>query len=495
MAEPLLIGVDLGTTNGKVACYDLQGRLWAEAARTYPTYRPRPGWHEQDPRDWIAALGSALREVSDQLGPRVEDVAALSVSSFGPGLVMLDSGGEPLAHCPTWQDERSRPQGQRLVEAVGADWIGPAPPLTGFPAKLLWAIEEMPDQIAHAAWVLGIKDYLLYWLTGEIVTEPSSISGGKEWYVPVFEYIGWPLERLPRVIASTASPGGLRKDLAQQVGLSPDTPVFAGLNDGAAATLGSGAVHVGESVATLATNGVARLVLAERIPSHDVLRRHLFTWPYVAGLWVGGGITHSGAGSLQWLADQLGLPRDPAAYDALLAETAAVPRGSAGVTFLPYLAGRGTPEADPDLRGGFVGVGLEHGRAHLVRAVLEGIAFALREIYAEFERLGMAVGPVRLTGGGARSALWRQILADVLQRPIIRAGGDSTLGVAIVAAVGLGFYPDFATATRVMVKPLSHEIPDPEGVGEYTFLFDAFVRTRDALLNAPRARVTHPHTP
>ncbi|MGC8879368.1 MAG: FGGY-family carbohydrate kinase, partial [Anaerolineae bacterium] len=139
--------------------------------------------------------------------------------------------------------------------------------------------------------------------------------------------------------------------------------------------------------------------------------------------------------------------------------------------------------------GGFVGVGLEHGRSHLARAVLEGIAFSVREIYAEFERCRMPIGPVRVTGGGARSALWRQILADVLQRPITRAGGDSTLGVAIVAAVGLGFYPDFAFAVHAMVKPLAYEEPDPEGMAIYACLFDGFVRTRDALLKAPRARV------
>ncbi|MGC8879705.1 MAG: xylulokinase, partial [Anaerolineae bacterium] len=345
MADPLLIGIDLGTTNGKVACYDLQGQLQAEAVHSYPTYHPRPGWYEQDPRDWIAALRQGLQEVADHLGPRVEEVAGLAVSSFGPGLVMLDAEGNPLARCPTWQDERSLLQGQRLVKEVGTGWIGPAPPLMGFPAKLLWAIEEMPDLVAHAVWAMGIKDYLLYWLTDQVVTEPSSVAGGVEWYAPVFGFIGWPMERLPRVVASTESPGGLRKDLARQVGLRPGIPVFAGLNDGAAATLGSGAVYPGDSVITLATNGVARLVLEERISPDDLLQRHLFTWPYVAGLWVGGGITYSGAGSLQWLFDQFGLPRDPMIYDTLLAQAAEVPRGSAGVTFLPYLAGRGTPAA------------------------------------------------------------------------------------------------------------------------------------------------------
>lgn len=489
MAEPLLIGIDLGTTNGKVACYDLQGDLQAEAVHSYPTHHPpHPGWHEQDPRDWIAALGRSLCEVADQLGPRTKDVAGLSVSSFGPGLVILDAAGEPLARCPTWQDERSHPQGQRLVKAVGTDWIGLGPPLTGFPAKLLWAIEEMPALVARATWVIGIKDYILYWLTGRVVTEPSSGPGAPEWYEPVFEHIGWPVERLPHVVASTDSAGGLREGLARQVGLRSGTPVFAGINDGAAATLGSGAVRLGDSVATLGTNGVARLVLAERVHPDDLLRRHLFSWPYVAALWVVGGITRSGAGSLQWLADQFGLALDPVAYDALLAEAAHVPRGSSGVTFLPYLAGRGTPAADPNVRGGFVGLGLEHGRAHLARAVLEGVAFALREIYAEFERLGMTVGPVRLTGGGARNHLWRQILADVLQRPVTYGGGDSTLGDAIVAAVGLRLCPDFVCAADTMVKPLACEEPDPEGMAAYEQLFGFFCCTRDALLGAPRAR-------
>lgn len=494
MAEPLLIGIDLGTTNGKVACYDMYGNLQAGATYFYPTYHPRAGWYEQDPRDWTEALGRGLREVAEKLGSRAKDVAGLSVSAFGPGLVLLDAQGEPLMRCMTWQDERSRPQGQHLVEAVGAGWIGLGPPLTGFPAKLLWVIENVPDLVARAAWAVGVKEYLLYWLTGEMVTEPSSGPGGYEWYRPVFEYIGWPIERLPQVIGPTDFVGSLRKELAEYIGLRPGIPVFAGINDGAASTLGSGAVRVGDSVITLGTNGVARLVVAEGVHHDYLLQRYLFSWPYIVGLWIVGGITRSGAGSLQWLADQFGLTRDPAVYDGLLQEAAEIPRGSSGVIFLPYLAGRGTPVGDPNLRGGFIGLGLEHGRAHLVRALLEGIAFAVREIYVEFERLGVSVVSVRLTGGGARSSLWRQIIADVLQCPVIYNDGDSTLGDAIVVAVGLGLYSDFISAVNVMVNQISYEEPDPEGMTTYEHVFDLFCRIRDAwfdIINSGKISKTH----
>jgi len=486
MGSPLLIGIDLGTTNGKVACYDVQGRLQAEAVHGYSTEFPRPGWYEQEPADWLAALEMGLKEVVSELGPRASDVAGVAISSFGPGLVVLDQSGASLAPSPIWLDERCRPQGRRLVAAVGHGWIGLGSPLTGFPAKLMWALEERPDLMKRADQVADIKGFLLRWLTGQAITEPSSGPGDMSWWAPVFDYIDWPIERLPRVMLATESPGDLREEIARDVGLRPAIPVFAGLNDGAAATLGSGAAQLGDSVVTLATNGVARVLVSERVDPDVLLERYLFSWPFIDGLWVCGGLTRSGAASLQWLADLLGVPREPAAYDALLSEAAEVPPGSHGIVFLPYLAGRGTPEADPELRGGFINVGLEHGRADLARAVLEGVAFAVREIYDEFVRLGYAVGSLRLTGGGARSRLWHQIIADVLNQPVSRAGGDSTLGVAIVAAVGLGIYPNFPAAVEAMVHPIAHEAPDASGVAMYERAFSRYVSTRDTLLGSLR---------
>lgn len=483
---PLLIGMDLGTTNGKVACYDARGRLQAEAVRTYPTHYPRLGWFEQNPLDWIVALQQGLKDVVAQLGPRAADVAGLAVSNFGAGLVLFDKAGMPLMPCPTWQDERCRPQAERLLAAVGTDWIGLGAPLMGFPAKLLWAIEERRDLVARADHMTDIKGFLTHWLTGNVVTDPSSGPGQQSWYAPVFDYAGWPVERLPRVTLCTKTAGYLRDEIAATVGLPPGIPVFAGLNDGASATVGSGAVHLGDSITTLATNGACRFVLPERVKPETLIKRNLFSWPFVDGHWICGGYTCSGAGSLQWLADLFGLPRDPSAYDRLLAEAAEIPPGSRGVIFLPYLAGRGTPEANASLRGGFIHVGLTHGRAEMVRAVLEGIAFALAEIYQEFSRMGLSGASTRITGGGSRSALWRQVIADVLDRPVTRAGGDSTLGGAMVVAVGLGLHRDFSSAACAMVRDLAHDEPDPARVATYSRIWQVFAGARDSILNAPR---------
>lgn len=488
MDDPLLIGIDLGTTNGKAACYDLHGQLQASAARGYPTHYPQPGCYEQQPADWLAALEEALSEVVAALGPRVDRVAGLSLSNFGPGLVMVDQDGAPLAPSPTWQDERCAPQGQRLIDAVGLEWIGMGVPLTAFPARVLWALEEQPGLAAQAEQMLDIKGFLMRWLTGTAVTDLSSGPGAAEWYAPAFEFAGWPVERLSRVMRAAERAGELREDVARRTGLPPGLPVFAGINDGAAATLGSGVVAAGQSIITLATNGVARLVVREQLDRRLLLDRLLFSWPYLDSLWLLGGFTRSGAGSLQWLADLLSVPRDQVAYDALLDEASGVPPGSRGVVFLPYLSGRGTPLTDAERRGGFLHVGLAHGRAELVRALLEGVTFALAEIYAEFKRLGFETGSLHLTGGGARSALWRQIIADVLRCPVTYAGGDATLGSAMVAAVGLGLHPDFASAAEAMVRSLAYSEPDAARAAVYDGVFDYFSQTRDALLESPHPR-------
>ncbi len=164
MSDPLLIGIDVGTTNGKAACYDITGRVLAQASHTYPTHFPRTGWYEQNPNDWVAALRGALREVSQQLGGRATDVAGLALSNHVTGLVLLDKNGVPLAGSPTWQDKRFTPQGKRLVETIGSNWVGMAPPLSGFPAKLLWYAQERPDLVAKAELATDNKGFLFRWL-------------------------------------------------------------------------------------------------------------------------------------------------------------------------------------------------------------------------------------------------------------------------------------------------------------------------------------------
>lgn len=480
MADPLLIGIDLGTTNGKVTCYDPRGGVQAEAVHGYPTYYPAPGQYEQHPSDWLSVLESGLAEVAGALGSRARQVAALSVSNFGPGLVIVDDKGQPLAPCPTWQDDRCRSQGQRLIDEVGLDWIGLGAPLTGFPARVLWAVEEQPHLTQQADKLLDIKGFLMLWLTGLTVTDPSSGPGLTGWYEPAFALADWPVSRLSRVVAPTEVAGSLQASVAQRAGLPSGIPVYAGINDGASTTLGSGVVRLGQSIITLATNGVCRVVIDQKLPPKTIIKRHLFSWPYIDHLWICGGFTYSGASSLQWLADQFGLSRETEAYDSLLGEAARVPVGSSGVTFLPYLAGRGSPDADPDLRGGFFNLSLAHGRGELTRAALEGTTYALAEIYQEFDALSIEVDSIFVSGGGARSALWRQIIADVLDCPLTYTGGGSTLGSAVIAAVGLDIYPDIATATQAMVDVHAQHVPALDRAARYRQLFVTFKRLRDA---------------
>jgi xylulokinase len=476
----VLIGLDLGTTNAKAAAYDLDGQTLAEAAVGYPTYYPAAGWAEQQPRDWLTALADVLRKLSADLGERRRDVAGLALSAHGPGLVLVDEHGQSLTQfCPTWQDERCVEQGRRLLDAVGPGWIGIGMPLSGFPAKLLWAVEHQSDAARRAKYALGVKEYVVCWLTGQVVTEPSSGPGNADWWPPVFAACGWPVRKLARVMPSTAVAGELLPALCTEFGLPKALPVVMGLNDGASAALANGMVIPGESTVTLATNGVARIVVEQPISPDTRLANGLFCWPYVNGTWVTGGFAKSAASALQWLAGVVNTGGSEAYLDVALAESAAA--AGRDVIFLPYLMGRGTPHNDPEARGAFLNLTLATTRGDLFRAVLEGVAFALRDIFERLARLGPVPGRIHISGGGARSDLWRQIVADVLQRTVIYSAADSTLGAAIVAAVGLGLHRSFAEAVAAMTRALHESIPRADTTGRYARLYAEYQRLCDAL--------------
>lgn len=474
----LLIGLDLGTTNAKAAAYTLDGEMVAHASVGYPTHYPQPGRPEQRPADWTAALSRALRELTASLGERKRQLAGIGLSAHGPALVLVDADGNLLTDtCATWQDEHFIPQGQRLLDVVGPGWLGLGMPLSGFPARLLWMVEEQPDFTARARYALGIKDYLVGWLTGNFATEPSSGPGRDDWWPPVFDAAGWPLERLAPVLSSTAVAGSLRDDLAKALDLPPGIPVVMGLNDGASATLASTLTQPGDAMVTIATNGVVRLVLPEPVAPDDRLDYGLFCWPYVDDLWIAGGFAKCGASALDWFARLL--TDQPQDFDRLFAEAGDAPPGSRGVTFMPYLIGRGTPYPDPAAQGSFLGLTLAHRRGDLVRAVLEGVAFALRDIFEHFTTMDAAVARMHISGGGARSPVWRQIIADVLGHDLHYYAGDSALGAAIVGSVGLGLHRNFPSAVGAMTHVLEETVPVNTGI--YDDLYREFQRVRDRI--------------
>ena len=450
VAEPLFLGLDLGTTNAKAAAYDGRGVMVGTGVAAYPTTYPQPGWAEQRPTEWVTALTTATRQLLATLGDRKADLVAIGLSAHGPGVVLVDNAGQPLlATSPTWQDTRCLAQGQWLIEQVGLGWAGQGMPENSFPPKLRWIIENHPVVAQQARYALGVKEYIVHWLTGEFATEPTATGGGQTWWTPVFETCGWSSERLPPIVPSTTIIGSVRREVAEDLGLPHPLPVVIGLGDGAAATLSMGALQPGEMVLTLATAGVIRTVLAEPLAPHLRLAHNLFYWPYVNGQWIAGGQLKAAASALEWFARS----QNEASVETLLAAAEQSPPGSRGVNFLPYLMGRGSPDPNPAATGAFLGLTLNSQRGDLTRAVLEGVAYEFRSLLDELLLLGQPCAELRISGGGARSALWRQILAGVLARPLTYYTADSTLGAAIMAAVGSGYSGGLTEAVAAMVHP------------------------------------------
>lgn len=484
---PLFLGLDLGSTNAKAALYDEHGKLAGEQAVAYPTDFGQPGGAEQRISDWTAALTQACRQVMsaaamNKVGKPADEVVAIGLSAHGPGVVLLDGAGKPLLPTsPTWQDARAVSHGERLLAAHGRAWTGLGIARNSFPAKLAWTLACFPTQAAEARYALGVKEYLTYWLTGVLITEPTQVAGGMSWDAALVTAAGWTVDRLAPVAPATQIAGYVCAGLVEQLGLPCAIPVVSGLADGAAATLSMGAIQPGQAVMTLATSGVIRVVMDQPVQPELQVTHDLFCWPYVEAGWIAGGHIKAAASALQWLQGALTTAVGAPSFAELLEAAAQTPIGSRGVTFLPYLLGRGSPHADEHATGAFLGLTLRHGPSDLTRAVLEGVACAYHEVLDDFTGLGYAIPELRISGGGAASPLWRQILADLLQRPLIYYQADSTLGAAMTAAVGVGYYTNFATAIAAMVQPGVKTEPAATTSAAYAPVLQAYREWRDRL--------------
>jgi len=479
---PLFLGLDLGSTNAKAALYDAQGGLVGEQAVAYPTDFSRPGGAEQRLSDWTDALTHACRQVMNQAGALADEVVAMGLSAHGPGVILLDDAGEAvLPTSPTWQDTRAVAEGDRLLTQQGRAWTGLGIARNSFPAKLKWTIEHFPAQAAQARYALGIKEYLTYWLTGALITEPTQVAGGLNWDAALMAAAGWTVDRLAPVAPATQIAGDVRAGLVDQLGLPRAIPVVSGLADGAAATLSMGAIQPGQAVMTLATSGVMRVVMDQPVQPALQVAHDLFCWPYVEAGWIAGGHIKAAASALHWLQGALTSAVGAPSFAELLAAAAQAPSGSRGVTFLPYLLGRGSPHADETATGAFLGLTLRHNQSDLTRAVLEGVACAYRDVLDDFTALGYVIPELRISGGGAASPLWRQILADLLQRPLIYYQADSTLGAAMTAAVGIEYYTNFTAAIAAMVQPGVKTAPAVASGAAYAPVLQVYREWRDRL--------------
>ncbi|MBC7224482.1 MAG: xylulokinase, partial [Anaerolineae bacterium] len=418
------LGVDVGTTGAKAVLVDESGQALATATHEYPMFTPRPLWVEQDPEDWWTATVKSVRQVLAEQEVRPDEVAGVGLTGQMHGLVLLDEGGHVLRPCIMWNDQRTGPQCEAITREVGAEAVlhlTGNPILPGFTApKIRWVQEHEPETFARTAKVLLPKDYVRYRLTGAFFSEVSDASGTslfdvgrRQWSEEMLRALGIPRAWLPEVTESPVASAQVSQDAAKATGLVAGTPVVGGAGDQAAQAVGTGIIREGLASVTLGTSGVV-FASSEVYRVEPQGRLHAFCHA-VPGKWHLMGVMLAAGGSLRWYRDALGEPerqraqedgRDP--YDVLLADAEQVPAGCEGLIFLPYLSGERTPHPDPHARGVFFGLTLRHRKPHMTRAVVEGVSFGLRDSLELMRSLGLSIQEVRVSGGGARSPLWRQ---------------------------------------------------------------------------------------
>jgi xylulokinase len=497
VAEPLFLGVDVGTSGVKAILVNRSGDLEASANTPLSLSTPRPGWAEQDPDAWWEAAAQSIRAVVGSDRSRLSRIGAVGISGQMHSSVFLDRSGAVIRPALLWCDGRTTDECVEITRAVGGEDrlrdLACNPALEGFTLpKVLWLRKHEPQAFARLAKVMLAKDYIRYRLTGVIATEPSDASAtlmydpaNLRWSDEILSAVGLSDTIVPDVGGSSDVLGRITTAAAAACGLRSGLSVVGGGADNACGAAGVGVVAPGEVVASWGTSGTVLAPMAK--PSVDPkLRAHTFCH-VVPECWYLMGVVLSAGGAFAWYRDQLArdLATAPDANQRLNDEAARIPPGAEGVIFLPYLQGERTPHRDAAARGAFVGLSLAHSRGHLTRAVLEGISFALRDSVSILQELGLSPQQLLLTGGGAKSAFVRQLQADVYGVPVRTVNREEgpAYGAALLAAVGAGAFPNVADAARSM---LTRSTPQEPNAGAHAVYDDVYARYRAA---APAARL------
>jgi xylulokinase len=501
-----LLGLDIGTTGVKAALFAAEdGRTLASAFEDYPLYHPAPGWAEQDPQDWwratCAATQACLAQASAQ-GITAKEVRGVGLSGQMHGLVLLDEQDHVLRRSIIWSDQRSAAECEWITRTVGVARLidlTSNPALTGFTApKALWVRNHEPELFARVAHLLTPKDYIRYRLTGVLAMEISDAAGTLfldvrkgDWSGELLEIIGLDSKLLPLVRRSIDVCGEITGEVAKLTGLAVGTPVAGGGADNACGAVGSGVVNPGTVLLSIGTSGVvlvhAKEPLVDR--SGPIPRAHTFNHS-VPNAWYLMAVTQAAGLSFRWVRDQLGLPEMALArwgvgdaYDLLAAEAAGAPAGCEGLLFLPYLQGERAPHLDPEARGGWIGLTARHDRRSLIRSVLEGVAFSMRDCFQIIREQGLPIEQIRVTGGGARGALWRQILADVLESELATTQAEEgpSFGAALLAGVAAGVYPTVEAACDTTIRLGTRTEPDAARSALYRQYYEVYQALYPAL--------------
>ncbi len=465
-----LIGIDVGTSATKTVLFEEGGKVVVSASMEYPLYQPQNGWAEQKPEDWRDAVLKTLSQVVTESGVLKEDIKGIGISGQMHGLVMLDENNEVLRPSIIWCDQRTGAEVEDMLKIMPREeWIEITanPPLTGWTAaKILWVKKNEPDLYKRCRHILLPKDYIRYILTGVYATEVSDASGmqllnvaKRCWSDEVLHKLDIDPELLGTVFESCEVTGTLLPEIAAQTGLSSEAKVVGGAGDNAAAAVGTGVVRDGTAFTTIGTSGVV-FAHSSQVTIDPKGRVHTCCCA-VPGAWHVMGVTQGAGLSLKWFKDNFcqdyieeAEKQGVDVYDLINRDVALVKAGSDKLLYLPYLMGERTPHLDPDCRGVFFGLSAIHTKAHMLRAVMEGVSYSLSDCNDILKEMGIEVGQMMACGGGGKSPIWRQMLADMYDCEVktVEQTEGPALGVAILAGVGCGIYESVEAACDTMIS-------------------------------------------
>lgn len=473
-----LLGIDIGTSGTKTVLFDESGSTIASALGEYPLYQPNIGWAEQDPEDWWKATYITIKEVLQKSGIKPCDIKGIGLSGQMHGAVLLDKEYNALRKAIIWCDQRSSAECDQITSLIGKERlieITANPALTGFTAsKVMWVKNKEPEIFEKIKKILLPKDYIRFRLTGEFATEVSDASGmqfmdipARKWSSEVLGKLGIDRSLLGELYESQEVSGKLSRYAAEMTGLLEGTPVVGGAGDQAAGAVGNGIVRPGVISSTIGTSGVV-FAYAEKVSIDPKGRVHTFCHA-VPNTWHIMGVTQGAGLSLKWFRDNFCIEEKRTAdlmkidpYVLLDDEAAKVDAGCSGLIFLPYMMGERTPHLDPNAKGVFFGLSAKHEKPDMLRAIMEGVVFSLKDCLEIIKEMGVDVSEVRASGGGGKSKLWRQMQADVFGTDIttINSSEGPALGVALLAGVGVGVYDSVPQACEATIKVKSLQKAD-----------------------------------
>lgn len=493
-------GIDVGTSGTKSLAIDEQGKILTCATAEYPISHPHPGWSEQNPLDWWEATVKTVRQLLKKANLKAADVKGIGLSGQMHGSVFLDERDNVIRPALLWNDQRTAAECAEIEKRAGGRSklirMVSNPALTGFTApKILWLRNHEPKHYDKLRKVLLPKDYIRFRLTGEYATEVSDASGTllldvskRRWSKNLLDKLELDPSLLPQCYESEEISGRLTESVARELKLAPGTPVVGGGGDQAAGAVGNGIVKNGVISATLGTSGVV-FAHSDAMEMDPQGRLHTFCHA-VRGKWHQMGVVLSAGGSLQWYRNQLGQEAvreakkrkvDP--YQILIEQAAQAPPGCEGLYFLPYLTGERTPHADPCARGAWIGLTPRHSQPHLVRSVLEGATFAMKDSLELIKGLGVPIRQIRVSGGGARSEFWRQLQADIYGQDVVTINAEEgpAYGVALLAAVGTGYFTNVEEACSATISVVSKTKPSTATAAIYAKTYPLFGKLYQSL--------------